>query len=135
MVQKVEHAITARDGVVLRGQVVEAHQVQQRYAFHTAFGEVAVGRAARVAVVENVQHEVLRTDLVGPHVVDVLHHQVPNGHFGVHRCAFQQFGYQHVWCVDALVGELTHLVDVIRADDGVLVGNGQGLVGVEADIQ
>ena len=73
--------------------------------------------------------------MIGSDVVDILHHQVPDRHLGIDRGAFQQLGDQHLWCVDALVGELTHLVDFIRADDGVLVGDGQGLVGVEADVQ
>ena len=135
VVQEVEHAIAARSGVVLRGQVVEAHEVKQRNAFRRAFGEVAHRGSVGVAIVEDVQQEVLRADLIGPEVVDVFHHQVPDGHLRVDRGAAQELGDQYIGCVDALVGELTHLVDLIGADDGVLVGHGKGLVGVEGDVK
>ena len=113
VIQEVKHAIATSNGVVLRGQVVQAHQVQQSDAFHRALSEIAVRRAVGVTVVEDVQHEVLRPDLVGPDVVDVFHHQVPDGHLGVHRGAFQQLGHQYFWRVDALVGEFTDLVDLV----------------------
>ena len=112
-VQEVKHTITARDGVVLCGQVIQTHQVEQRDAFDRTFSEIAIRCAVGVAVVEDVQHKVLRTNLVGPDVVDVLHHQVPNGHLCVHRSAFQQLSHQHLGCVDALVGEFTDLIDLV----------------------
>ena len=57
--------------------VVEAEQVQERHAFHVlrTFGKVSHRGTARIAVIENVEHEVVRTDLVSPDVVHVFHHQ------------------------------------------------------------
>ena len=135
IVQEVEHTITARDGVVLRGQVIQAHQVKQRDTFHFAFGEISVWGAVGVAVVEDVEHEVVGADLISSYVVDVLHHQVPNRHLGVYGSAFQKLGDQNFRRIDVLVRELTDLVYLVRTDDGVLVGDGQGLVGIEVDIQ
>ena len=89
VVKEVEHTVTARDGVVLCSQVIQSHQVEQGHAFHRTFSEISVRCAVRVTVVEDVQHEVLRSHLESPNVVNVLHHQVPDGHLGVDRCAFQ----------------------------------------------
>ena len=135
VVEEVEHTITTRDGVVLLRQVVQSHQMEQRYSFHRAFGEIPDGRAIGIAVVENVEHKVVGAHLIGPEIVHILHHQVPNGHFGVHRGASQQLCHQYIRRVDALVRELTYLIYLVGAHDGVLICHGKGLVGIEADVE
>ena len=67
--------------------------------------------------------------------IHVFHHQVPHGHAGVERSSFEELHHQAVRGVDSAVGKLPHLKHTVVTYNGILVGYGQSLVGVEVGVQ
>ncbi len=136
-VDEVEHAITAFYRVVLAVQAVHAHEVQERltFDFFRSVSKVAGGDTVLVAQIHDVHLEIGGCHLIGSHVVDVLHHQVPHRSLGVDGGALQHLGDQKLWLANGLVGEFTDLEHSVLTYDSILVCHRKGLVGVERNIQ
>ena len=131
-VNEVENAI--RRGILLLVQTVQTHQTDQRDALLCTLREEAVRRALGITRVEDVQTELVGRDLVGRQAIDVLHHQLPQRRLSVQTRTLQQLG-PNTAGGGHLVGELTHLIDLVVTDDGILERHGQHLVGGEGGVQ
>ena len=120
-------------GVVLGIQTVQVHGLEQRRALEGRFGQVGQIHARGVALVLDVQAELLARRAGGSDGVDVLHHQSPVGQLRTARGALQQLDVESLGVVRQVAGELTHLVG--HASVGIFVGHGQYLIGLQGRVE
>ena len=113
-------------------QAVAAQQLEQRLRLQALLRQIGQIDARRVALVLDVEAELLFLDVSGQ-VVDVLHHQVPVALRGVVRRVLQRLHEEALLGVGKVAGELTYLESATA--EGVLEGDGQHLVGLQAGLQ
>ena len=76
--------------VVVGVQTVQLHGTQQGGVLQLFLGDIGQIHARAVALILDVQTELLAAHAAGAQVVDVLHHQFPAGRFGASGGALQQ---------------------------------------------
>ena len=113
-------------------QTVQSHHLQQRAALDGLLGQVGQVDAGRVALVLDVHLELLLLH-AGGQIVDVLHHQVPVALRGVVAGVLQCLDKERLVDVRQVAGKLAHLERLSAV--GVLEGDGQHLVGLQAGLQ
>ncbi len=81
--------LAVRIGAVVGIQAIKVHDAKQLGVFICRFGQVRHIHACRIALVLDVQFELLLLCGGGPQAVDILDHQVPVTHLRRVRCIFQ----------------------------------------------
>ena len=125
---------TVRSGILLLVQSVQTHQPDQRDTLLGTLREETVGRAFRVTRIENVQAELVSGKLISGKTVNILHHEFPQRRLGVQAGTLQQLDTDTVRG-GHLIGELTHLINMVVTDDRILEGHCQHLVSCQSRIQ
>ena len=128
------HVVELSVGVGLHVVVhaVQSHDTQQNLALQLLLGQIGEIGAGGVALVLDVQTELLLLDLSGQ-IVDVLHHQVPVALQGGVAGVLQGFHEEALVGLRQVGGELAHLEGLTAV--GVLEGNGEHLVGLQCLLQ
>ena len=122
--------------VVLGVEPVQVERPEQDGVLQLLFGQIGEVDASRVALVFDVESELVGHHLLCAQVVDVLHHQSPCGKLWAACGAFQEFDEECLRVVGEVGGEFAHLVG--GAHVGVFEGDGQDVVHLqragEADV-
>ena len=125
---KVELSIGMR--IVLCVQAIEVECPQEDSTLEPLFWQVTEINACRVALVLDVEAELVAYYLLCSKVIDILHHQAPSRQVGTSRSAFQQFYEECLRVVRKVACKLTHLIGC--AHIGVFVGNGENVVHLQS---
>ena len=123
---EVELPVGVRLHVVV--QAVATQELQQRLRLQLLLGQVSQVDTRRIALVLDVEPELLLLHVSGQ-VVDVLHHQVPVTLRGTVRRILQRLDKQALLRIGNVTGKLTHLEGA--ATVGIFKGHGQHLVGLQ----
>ena len=127
----VKNAVGKRVTVVVH--LVRAQCLHQQFIFDAGLRQKRNGQSGGIVAVQDVQAEILLSQLERVQAVDVLHHQIPEWHLHVEHRTLEQLEKECFGWVDAVVGKFAHLVNATVCR--VLVGYGQYFVLVERGIQ
>ena len=109
-------------------QSVEVHHLQEGLVGDIPLGYVVDGHAGGVALILDVEAELVLLHLIGPERIDVFHHQVPDGERGGYGRALQHFQEEALVGIGHIARELAHLIDLPVV--GIFISHGQHLVGI-----
>ena len=119
-------------GLQVTIQTVQSHHPQQRTALQLFLGQIGEVGAGGVALVLDVELELLLLHIRGQ-VVHVLHHQSPVALCGTALGVLQGLDEEHLTGLCLVTGKLTHLIGLSVV--GVLESHGQHLIGLQASLQ
>ena len=114
-------------GLQVAVQPVQSHHSQQRTALQLFLGQISQVGACSVALVLDVELEILLFHVRGQ-IVHVLHHQPPVALCGTTLCVLQCLHEEHLVGLRLVAGELTHLIGLSVVS--IFEGYGQHLVGL-----
>ena len=106
----VENAI--RLGILLDIEIVHVEHPDQGDGGQVGRRQESLQSLSRIFI-EDIQFEILLADIVGANVIDVLHHQVPQGDIHPLGDALQHLDEQNIGLlliVRHIIGEFTHLI-------------------------
>ena len=130
---EVVYAIRMR--LVVGVVTIQVQHPEQDLVGNRPFRQIVDVCAGRIALVHDIQLELLLLDGIGPQRIDVFHHQVPERHIGRHGNTFQQLHIKAGCCRRRIVGrELTHLKRLpVRI--GIVVSDTQHFVRLQLCLQ